>query len=298
MAASNSPPPSDKEMPFLSHLIELRERLLRSVLVVLGVFLSLVYFANDIYSILAAPLVQFLPQGSSMVAIDVITPILTPLKLTLIVSVYITMPYLLYEVWSFVAPALYKHEKQLVMPLMASSTILYFLGMLFCYFFVFPLIFQFLVGVVPQGVEMATDISRYLDFVLGMFFAFGIAFETPVLIVLLVLTGIVSPATLDEQRPYIVVIIFAVAMFLTPPDVFSQTLLALPMWFLFEAGLYFSRYLLARKAAREATEQQAGHEAEPEEEYRPMSEEEMDAELARMEAEESAAKEAARKKLQ
>jgi sec-independent protein translocase protein TatC len=267
-------------MPFLSHLVELRDRLLRAVLSVLLLFLALFYFANDLYNILARPLLNYLPEGSSMVAIDVASPFLTPLKLVFILSIFLAMPYLLYQVWAFVAPALYQHEKRLAMPLMASTVGLFYAGAAFAYFFVFPLVFGFFIGVLPQGVEMATDISRYLDFVLKMFFAFGLAFETPVFIVLLVWAGLVSPQSLAEKRSYIIVIIFIVAMILTPPDVFSQTLLALPMILLFEAGLFMSRLVVKHKAERAAAE---------DEEYRPLSEEEMDAELARMDAEEKAA---------
>ncbi len=275
---SEGRPPEDPEMPFLSHLIELRQRLLKAFLMVLVIFLVLFPFANTLYTLLAQPLMNYLPAGNSMVAIDVASPFLTPLKLTFILAVFLAMPYLLAQVWGFVSPGLYQHEKQLVRPLMFSTTVLFYLGAIFAYFVVFPLVFGFFVGVLPQGVEMATDISRYLDFVLKMFFAFGLAFETPVLILLLVWTGVTTVAALKEKRPYIIVGIFVLAMLLTPPDIFSQTLLALPMMLLFELGLIMATIMLKRRAEQRAAE---------DEEYRPLSEEEMDRELARMEEEDN-----------
>lgn len=277
-----SNPANPAEMPFLSHLIELRDRLLRSVLAILIIFLGLFPFSEELYTFLASPLMAYLPEGSSMVAIEVATPFLTPLKLSLIAAIFLAIPWLLYQLWSFVAPGLYKHEKQLAVPLMVSSSILFYAGMLFAYYVVFPLVFGFFVSVLPEGVQMATDISRYLDFVLKMFFAFGVAFEVPVFTVLLVWTGMVTPDQLVAKRPYIIVSTFIVGMVLTPPDVFSQTLLAVPMWMLFELGVVASRVVLKHKEAREkARADEEGSQADGDE-YQPMSDEEMDAEMARM----------------
>jgi sec-independent protein translocase protein TatC len=238
----------DKEQPFVAHLVELRDRLLRIVIGVVGVFLLLSPFANKIYTLLAVPLLAHLPEGSSMIAIDVASPFLTPFKLTLVLAVFINVPWILYQLWAFVAPGLYRHERRLVMPLLASSTALFYAGMAFAYFVVFPILFNFLVGFAPQGVSVMTDISRYLDFVLTIFFAFGAAFEVPVATVLLVMIGVTTPEALASKRPYFVVAAFVVGMLLTPPDVISQTLLALPMWLLFEIGLVCSRLMRRRRA--------------------------------------------------
>lgn len=228
--------------PLISHLIELRKRLLNSIIAVLVIFLALVYFANDIYQLIASPLIRQMPIGSSMIATDVASPFFTPIKLTVIVSVFLAVPVILYQVWAFVAPALYRHERKLVMPLLFSSTLLFYIGVAFAYFIVFPLAFGFFAKTAPQGVQIATDISNYLDFVMSIFMAFGVAFEVPVAIVLLCWTGITTPQSLKEKRPYILVGAFVVGMLLTPPDVFSQTLLAIPMYCLFEVGVFFSRY--------------------------------------------------------
>ncbi|MDX3772673.1 twin-arginine translocase subunit TatC [Chromatiaceae bacterium AAb-1] len=226
----------------LGHLIELRTRLLRCVVAVLLVFVSLVYFAQDIYHYLAQPLLSVLPEGSSMIATDVAAPFFAPFKLTFIVSLCLAIPYVLYQIWQFVAPALYRQEKRLVAPLVFSSTLLFYAGIAFAYFIVFPIIFAFFTSVAPEGVTVATDISNYLDFVLKLFFAFGLAFEIPVAILLLVWTGATTRQTLAEKRPYIIVGAFILGMLLTPPDVLSQTLLAVPMCLLFEAGLWLSRF--------------------------------------------------------
>lgn len=246
--ASNAP-----EQGLLSHLVELRDRLLKMILAVGILFLCLFWFADEIYTWLAAPLLAHLPEGSQMIAIDVAAPFFIPFKLVLMLSVFVAIPYLLYQIWAFVAPGLYKHEKQLVFPLLASSTLLFYVGVLFAYYVVFPLVFGFFTAVAPEGVEVSTDIGRYLDFVITIFFAFGIAFEVPVATVLLVIIGITTPDDLATKRPYFIVAAFVVGMFLTPPDIISQTLLALPMWVLFEAGIFFSRIYLKRKdAAAEA----------------------------------------------
>ncbi|EAS62919.1 twin-arginine translocase subunit TatC [Photobacterium angustum] len=230
--------------PLFSHLLELRTRLLRSIISVLVVFLCLVWFSNDIYAFLAAPLVERMPAGATMIATDVASPFFTPIKLTLVTSVFIAVPMILYQVWGFIAPGLYKHERKLIMPLLFSSSLLFYAGVAFAYYVVFPLVFKFFTSVAPQGVEVATDISNYLDFVLALFMAFGIAFEIPVAIILLCWTGATDPESLRSKRPYIIVGAFVVGMLLTPPDIVSQTLLAVPMCLLFEVGLFFSRFYI------------------------------------------------------
>ncbi|ORM72856.1 twin arginine-targeting protein translocase TatC [Pantoea wallisii] len=237
--------------PLISHLIELRKRLLNCIIAVFVIFLCLVYFANDIYHAVASPLISQMPAGASMIATDVASPFFTPIKLTIIVSVFLAVPVILYQVWAFVAPALYRHERKLVMPLLFSSTLLFYVGVAFAYFIVFPLAFGFFAKTAPQGVTIATDITNYLDFVMTIFMAFGVAFEVPIAIVLICWTGITTPEDLKKKRPYILVGAFVVGMLLTPPDVFSQTLLAIPMYCLFEVGVFFSRYYVGkgRKAA-------------------------------------------------
>jgi len=237
------------EQPFISHLIELRDRLLRIILCVLAVFLGLAAYANEIYSYLAGPLLKHLPEHSTMIAIDVASPFFTPFKLALIAAIFISIPVILYQFWAFVAPGLYKREQRLVLPLLLASTLLFYLGMAFAYFVVFPLVFGFLSAAAPEGVAVMTDIAKYLDFVLALFFAFGICFEVPILTIVLVWTGLTTPADLSEKRPYVVVGVFVIAMFLTPPDAISQTLLAIPMWMLFELGLLFSRFFVRNTEA-------------------------------------------------
>lgn len=232
----------DETQPLITHLIELRNRLLRSFICVLLVFCGLVYWANDIYTLLATPLTDNLPDGATMIATNVATPFFTPIKLTIVVSVFLSVPFILYQIWAFVAPALYKQEKRLVYPLLVSSTLLFYCGVAFAYYVVFPLVFGFLTSTAPEGVTMATDISSYLDFVLTIFMAFGICFEVPVAIILLCWAGVTTPEDLREKRPYIIVAAFVIGMLLTPPDVFSQTLLAVPMWILFEVGVVFARF--------------------------------------------------------
>ncbi|WP_445428170.1 twin-arginine translocase subunit TatC [Alishewanella sp. HL-SH05] len=242
----------------LGHLIELRNRILRSVIAVLVVFLCLAYFARDIYALLAKPLLAVLPEGTSMIATDVAAPFFAPFKLTFMVSICLAIPYILLQVWQFIAPALYSREKRLMAPLVASSTLLFYGGIAFAYFIVFPLVFAFFTSVAPEGVTIATDITSYLDFVLKLFFAFGLSFEIPIAILLLVWSGSVSRATLAEKRPYIIVGAFILGMLLTPPDVLSQTLLAIPMWMLFEVGLWLSRFYepKADNSAADNTEEQ------------------------------------------
>lgn len=237
---SSSDSAVDKEQGFLSHLIELRDRLLKMLLAVGLLFLCLFWFSDDIYTALAAPLLRHLPD-SQMIAIDVAAPFFIPFKLTLMLCIFLAVPYLLYQIWSFVAPGLYSHEKRLVVPLLVSSTLLFYLGVAFAYFVVFPLVFGFFTSVAPEGVTVSTDIGRYLDFVITLFFAFGIAFEVPVATVLVVAVGITTPENLVKIRPYVFVAAFIIGMFLTPPDMISQTLLAVPMWLLYEVGIVFSR---------------------------------------------------------
>jgi len=240
-----------QEQPLISHLIELRNRLLRIVLSVLVVFLAMTPFANEIYNFLAQPLLQFLPENSTMIAIDVVSPFLTPFKLVLVSAILLALPIILYQFWSFVAPGLYTHEKRLIAPLLIASTLLFFLGIAFAYFVVLPLVFGFLTTAAPEGVNMMTDIAKYLDFVLTMFFAFGSAFEVPIFTIVLVWIGAFTPAQLAEKRPYIIVGAFIIAMFLTPPDAISQTLLAVPIWLLFEVGLLFSRFFVRKNPSKQ-----------------------------------------------
>ncbi len=275
-ADNNFPPEEGEEQPFISHLIELRDRLLRVVLVVIVIFLGLTPFANWLFTQLAGPLTAHLPEGSSMVAIDVASPFFTPFKLAMVVSIFAAMPYILYQAWAFIAPGLYQHERKRVVPLLVSSTMLFYLGAAFAYFVVFPLVFGFLTHTAPQGVEVMTDISRYLDFVLTLFFAFCIAFEVPVAVVLLVWGGVVEPQALREKRAFVIVGAFVIGMLLTPPDIISQTLLALPMWLLFEVGLFMGEHFAPKKEP-----DSSGHG-----EYEPPTDEEMERELDRIEEEE------------
>lgn len=234
---------TDQPLPLVQHLIELRDRLLRMLLAVLVVFACLFYFANDIYAFVAAPLQKFLPAGASMIATDVTSPFFTPFKLTLFTSVVLAIPYLLYQIWAFIAPALYKHEKRYAAPLLVASVSLFYAGMAFAYFIVFPLVFGFFTSVGPAGVTVMTDISLYLNFVLKLFFAFGMAFQIPVATVLMISAGMTSVESLTAKRPYIVVGCFVIGMLLTPPDIISQSLLAVPMWLLFESGILVGRLI-------------------------------------------------------
>jgi sec-independent protein translocase protein TatC len=234
--------------PFISHLIELRNRLLKVVVCVIVIFLALSAYANQIYSILAGPLMKHMPKNSTMIAIDVASPFFTPFKLALVVAVFISIPVILYQFWAFVAPGLYKRERRMIFPLLIASTLLFYLGMAFAYFVVFPLVFGFLTAAAPEGVAIMTDITKYLDFVLTLFFAFGICFEVPIFTIVMVWTGLVTQASLAEKRPYVIVAAFVIAAFLTPPDPISQTLLALPMWMLFEVGLLCSRLFVHKES--------------------------------------------------
>jgi len=231
-----------QQQPLISHLLELRNKLLRAIGSVLLVFIAMVYWANDIYHYMATPLMEALPETSSMIATDVAAPFFAPFKLTLVLAFFIAIPYVLYQVWSFIAPGLYKHEKRLMMPLLASSTFLFYLGIAFAYYIVFPVVFGFFTSVAPEGVQVATDISSYLSFILKLFFAFGLAFEIPIAVILLCWAGVTTPEELKSKRPYIVVGAFIVGMMLTPPDIISQTMLAIPMLILFEGGLLAARF--------------------------------------------------------
>ena len=245
------PESNDRELPLVQHLIELRNRLLRSLLCITIIFLALVGFSNDIYTLVSAPLEAYLPEGSTMIATEVASPFLTPFKLTLFVALVASAPYLLYQLWAFVAPGLYRHEKRLALPLLVSSIVLFYAGMAFAYFVVFPLVFGFFTSIGPQNVAIMTDISQYLSFVLKLFFAFGVAFEIPIAAILLILAGTISADALAKKRPYVVVGCFILGMLLTPPDVFSQVLLAVPMWLLFEIGVFVGRILYRQRENRE-----------------------------------------------
>ncbi|WP_019557260.1 twin-arginine translocase subunit TatC [Thiomicrorhabdus arctica] len=246
-------PPKDQEMTLVQHLLDLKTSLTRAILAIIVLFLCLFPFANDIYTYIAEPLTRYLPEGSSMIATAVASPFLTPFKLAFILAIYMAMPYLLYQVWRFIAPALYSHEKQLVAPILFFSSFLFYAGGVFAYYVVFPLVFGFLSQSAPEGVTIATDISLYLDFVIKMFFAFGMAFEVPIVTVLLILTGMTSAEKLSHSRPYIVVGAFVIGMLLTPPDIISQTMLAVPMWLLFEIGLLVGGYVFKRRQKNNET---------------------------------------------
>lgn len=237
------------ELSLIDHLLELRRRLIWIFAVLLICFLALVPFAQKIYTFAAAPLMRTLPAGQNMIATEVIAPFFVPIKVTLMVAFLLTLPHSLFQAWAFVAPGLYRHEKCLILPLLVSSLLLFVLGMAFAYFLVFPVVFHFLAGVTPAGVSMATDIDKYLSFILGMFMAFGITFEVPVVVILLNRIGIVSVEQLRKARPYIIVLAFVVAAVITPPDVISQTLLALPLILLYEIGLLVCRMLGRTKRA-------------------------------------------------
>ena len=232
---------------FMDNLIELRSRLIKCSIAVVFCFVCLIYFSNEIYLTLAEPLQAFLPSSSSMIATEVASPFLTPLKLTFFVSLLISMPYSLNQIWKFIAPGMYQNEKSLSFLVMLSSLLLFYTGILFTYFLVLPLVFSFFTSSAPEGILVMTDISRYLDFVLSMMFAFSFAFEIPILIFLLIWSGVSSPESLSAKRPYVIIGCFTVGMFLTPPDVISQTLLAIPAWLLFEGGLLMSRLFLKNK---------------------------------------------------
>lgn len=234
--ASQDPP-----LPLVAHLTELRTRLLRAILAVLIVFIALFPFANDIYAFVSQPLRDLLPENAGMIATEVTSPFLTPFKLTLFTALLVAIPYVLYQAWAFIAPGMYRNEKRIALPILASSVGLFYLGAAFAYFVVFPLIFAFFTGVAPQGIAIMTDINHYLNFVLKLFFAFGVAFEIPIAALITIRAGITTADKLAKKRPYIIVGCFVFGMLLTPPDVISQSLLAIPMWLLFEAGVWAGR---------------------------------------------------------
>ena len=258
MSQSPSEPEPLAEGTLISHLLELRDRLLRALIAIVIVFLPLVFFSNDLFSFVARPLIEKLPEGTSLIATSVVAPFMTPLKLALIAAIFVAMPYVLYQVWGFVAPGLYRREKRFALPLFASSVVLFYTGVAFAYFIVFPLMFAFLTTTTPAGVRMMTDMSSYLDFTLLLFFAFGIAFEVPIAVVLLASTGLVKVETLKKNRGYVLLGIFVVAAFLTPPDAISQSFMAVPMYILYELGILFAQYLARGRAAEAATEETAG----------------------------------------
>jgi len=246
------PDNTDQPLPLVAHLTELRDRLLRALLAVLVVFIGLFPFANEIYTFVSDPLRKLLPEGATMIATEVASPFLTPFKLTMVAAVFLAIPYVLYQAWSFIAPGMYKHEKRIAIPLLVSSILLFYLGAAFAYYLVFPLVFGFFTSVGPADIAMMTDINSYLDFVLTLFFAFGLAFEIPIAAVLLIWTGITTPEQLAEKRRYVIVGCFVIGMLLTPPDIFSQSLLAIPMWMLFEVGIFFGRFITRNKASEPA----------------------------------------------
>ncbi len=250
-----SPEPNDIKaaQPLVEHLIELRSRLMRALIVIVLILLSLLYFSNDIYEFVAAPLLKHLPVDtqSGMIVTDVPAAFLTPLKLTFFVAVFLSMPYLFYQLWAFVAPALYQNERALALPLLFSSIVLFYAGVAFAYFVVFPLIFEFFTAAAPESVTVMPDITSHLNLVIKLFFAFGFAFEIPVATVILIVAGLISPGKLAEKRPYIIVGCFVVGMMLTPPDIFSQALLAIPMWMLFECGVFFGRIAVRHRKEEE-----------------------------------------------
>ena len=244
------------EGTLISHLLELRDRLLRAILSVVVIFICLVPFANDLYEFLARPLMAALPEGNSMISTEPHGPFFVPFKFAFACAFAIAVPYVIYQVWAFVAPGLYQHEKRLVLPIIVSSSLLFYLGIVFAYFVVFPIIFAFFANSAPEGVQVMTDINAYFSFVVKLFFAFGVAFEVPVATVILVKLGITTPENLKTKRPYIIIAAFVVGMLMTPPDIFSQTLLAIPVWLLFELGLYASRYV-SRDDHDEATDEES-----------------------------------------
>ena len=237
---------------FMSHLVELRDRLLRCVIALVLVFICLFPWARDLYSLLAKPLLASLPAGGQLIATEVTAPFFVPIKVTLMAALVIALPYLLYQIWAFVAPGLYAHEKKLVIPLVATSTLLFLCGMAFAYFLVFPIVFHFIISVAPEGVAVMTDIGKYLDFVLTLFVAFGVTFEVPVAVVILVRMGMVSVAKLREIRPYVIVGAFVIGAIFTPPDVVSQVMLAVPLWVLYELGIFVAQWV-GKPAAAETT---------------------------------------------
>ena len=230
------------EQPLINHFFELRKAALKGVIFIFFIALTLLPFANQIYSFIAIPLIEKLPEGSNMIATEVASPFFAPFKLTLCCAIFLSFPYILYQAWSFIAPGLYINEKKLILPLLISSSFLFYLGVLFAYFIVFPILFSFLTATAPDGIKIMTDINHYLNFILKLFFAFGVSFEIPIATILLIRTNFISAEKLSSNRPYVIFFAFLIGMLLTPPDVISQILLAIPVWLLFEAGLIISKY--------------------------------------------------------
>lgn len=245
-------PKTGAELTLIDHLIELRDRIMKSLAAILVVFLSLFYWSNDIYTFVADPLISVLPENMGMIAIDPTSPFFAPFKLTFFVALLLAAPYILYQLWSFIAPGLYKNEKALAIPLFVSSVVLFYAGIAFAYYILFGFVFSFFVSVAPDGILVMPDINSFLSFALAIFLAFGIAFEIPIAVFLLIWTGMVEPEDLVEKRPYVIVGCFVVGMLLTPPDPFTQSMLAIPMWMLFEVGIYFGRFAKKKQAEEEA----------------------------------------------
>jgi sec-independent protein translocase protein TatC len=266
----------DSPQTFITHLLELRDRLLRSAIAWILVFVCLFPFANELYSLLAQPLLNKLPQGGQMIATEVVTPFFVPIKVAMMSAFLVAMPYILYQVWAFIAPGLYRHEQKIILPLVSASVVLFLCGMAFAYFLVFPVVFGFIVGIAPVGVAVMTDINKYLDFVLTLFIAFGVTFEVPIVVIALAMMGIVEVKQFKEGRPYVIVGAFVIGAVFTPPDVISQIMLALPLWLLYELGVLIAAWLVKRNQSTESND------------YKPLSEDELDAELDRIEAEDQA----------
>ena len=231
----------DQPQTLIAHLTELRDRIIRCLIAVFIIFLFLFPFANEIYEFISLPLRDLLPEGASMIATEVASPFLTPFKLSMLLSLYLAMPYVLFQIWRFISPGMYLSEQRIAIPILSSSIFLFYAGTAFAYFVVFPLVFSFFTSVAPDGIEIMTDINRYLDFVLKLFFAFGLAFEIPIVAIILIVTGVTTAEKLASKRPFILVGCFVIGMLLTPPDVISQSLLAIPMWILFELGVFLAR---------------------------------------------------------
>jgi sec-independent protein translocase protein TatC len=252
---SDATAPNPEEQPLLAHLVELRTRVVRALMGIAVVLIPLMFYARHLYHFLAEPMLKLMPPGTSMIATEVASPFLAPFKLAAVVAFVIALPWVLFQLWAFVAPGLYRNERRLVVPLLASSTLLFYSGVAFAYFLVLPTIFHFFVSVAPEGVAIMTDVSKYLDFVLKIFVVFGVAFETPVAIVLLVLTGFVTPQQLSARRDYVLVGVFVVAAVLAPPDVLSQTLLAVPSYLLYEVGILAARWLVRNRATGQTSDE-------------------------------------------
>jgi len=256
---------SSEEPVFISHLIELRDRLLRSVLVVIVILLPLLFFSADLFTFLTVPIMEVLPEGQQLVAIDVASPFLAPFKLAIFTAIFLAVPYLLYQAWSFIAPGLYQNERKLIVPLLISSTLLFYAGIAFAYLLVFKLVFGFFYAIAPEVVNVTPDINSYLNFTIKMFFAFGICFEVPIATILFCWTGMTTPDKLAEKRRYFIVGVLIISMLMTPPDVISQLLLGIPMWLLFEAGIFFARRIVPKRDSDEDVDDEEENSIMPDE---------------------------------